>query len=208
MSEKGLFIVLEGVEGAGKSTQAALLAKRMRTDMGVEVVLTREPGGTPLAEQLREIILKAGDTPVNERSEALVMAAARASHVAELVLPNINQGRFVVCDRFSGSYLAYQGFGRGMDMDALKTITQFASAFLEPDITFYLTIKPSEAMRRKSGALDRIEKESSTFFDRVALGYETLAKANKWIEVSASQSIKEVHEEIFTKLTQRVFETL
>lgn len=194
---RGLFVSFEGVEGVGKSTQASLLARRIESELQREVVLTREPGGTPLAEKLRELVLSSDTEPIDERSEALIMAAARASHVSQLIFPSISRGSFVVCDRFGGSYLAYQGFGRGLDLDILRMIAHFASYAIEPDITFLLVIDPALAMERKGVTRDRIETESEEFFLRVAHGYSELALSDSWITLDASLSVEELHEEIF-----------
>lgn len=194
---RGLFVAFEGVEGVGKSTQASLLAQRIRSELQREVVLTREPGGTVLAERLRELVLSDNGGPIDERTEALIMAAARASHVSQLILPSMRDGRYVICDRFAGSYLAYQGFGRGLDLDVLKMITHFASFAIEPDLTFLLEIEPAVAMERKGVVRDRIETESAEFFARVSKGYSELALSDSWISLDGSLPVTELHEEIF-----------
>ncbi len=201
---RGLFVSFEGVEGVGKSTQASLLARRIESELQREVVLTREPGGTALAEKLRELVLSSDVEPIDERTEALIMAAARASHVSQLIFPSMSRGNFVVCDRFVGSYLAYQGYGRELDLDVLKIIAHFASFSIEPDITFLLAIDPALAMERKGVARDRIETESAEFFSRVARGYSELALSDSWITLDASLSVEELHEEIFASVLRVV----
>ncbi len=188
------------MEGVGKSTQASLLAGRIESELKRDVILTREPGGTPLAERLRELVLSHDAGFIDARTEALIMAAARASHVSALILPALGRGSFVICDRFAGSYLAYQGFGRGLDIEVLKIITHFASYSIEPDITFLLDGDPSLAMDRKGDALDRIETESREFFARVAQGYRELSLSGTWVSLDASLSIDELHEEIFASV--------
>lgn len=195
--KRGLFVTFEGVEGVGKSTQANLLAQRISSELEVEVVLTREPGGTELAEQLRTLVLEHKTFNVSDRTEALLMAAARADHVANLIYPNLRNGTYVICDRFAGSFLAYQGYGRGLDLETLALITHFASDALEPDITFYLKSDPEYAMRRKGGKRDRIESQTLEFFSNVSTGYDELALAHDWVTLDASRSVEELHEAIF-----------
>ncbi|NNN19699.1 MAG: dTMP kinase [Acidimicrobiaceae bacterium] len=195
--KRGLFIAFEGVEGVGKSTQASLLAERVRAELQREVVLTREPGGTALAEKLRQIVLSGADGPIDDRTEALIMAAARASHVSQLIFPSLKDGRFVICDRFAGSYLAYQGFGRGLELDVLKIVTHFSSYAIDPDMTFLLQLDPAAAMARKGTSRDRIEIETDEFFARVAKGYEELSFSDSWVTLDASLSVEQLHEEIF-----------
>ncbi len=202
--KRGLFVAFEGVEGVGKSTQAQLLAQRIRSELNREAVLTREPGGTPLAEELRKLVLVNANEPIDARTEALIMAAARASHVSQLVLPSIRNECFVICDRFAGSYLAYQGYGRGLDLEILKIVTHFASSGIEPDLTFFLDLDPRLALERKKEARDRIETESPEFFARVAQGYSELAASNSWIMLDASLSVEDLHEEVFAQVLRVV----
>ncbi len=202
--KRGLFVAFEGVEGVGKSTQAQLLAQRIRSELNREAVLTREPGGTPLAEELRKLVLVNANEPIDARTEALIMAAARASHVSQLVLPSIRNECFVICDRFAGSYLAYQGYGRGLDLEVLKIVTHFASSGIEPDLTFFLDLDPRLALERKKEARDRIETESPEFFARVAQGYSELAASNSWIMLDASLSVEDLHEEVFAQVLRVV----
>ncbi len=194
---RGLFVTFEGVEGAGKSTQASLLAQRIRSELQREVVVTREPGGTVLAERLRELVLSHNVGIIDGRTEALIMAAARASHVSQLILPSMRDGRHVICDRFAGSYLAYQGYGRGLDLDVLGMITHFASFAIEPDLTFLLEVEPGLAMERKEVVRDRIETESAEFFARVSKGYSELALSDSWVSLDGSLPVNQLHEEIF-----------
>ena len=202
--KRGLFVAFEGVEGVGKSTQAQLLAQRIRSELNREAVLTREPGGTPLAEELRKLVLVNANEPIDARTEALIMAAARASHVSQLVLPSIRNECFVICDRFAGSYLAYQGYGRGLDLEVLKIVTHFASSGIEPDLTFFLDLDPRLALERKKEARDRIETESPEFFARVAQGYSELAASNSWVMLDASLSVEDLHEEVFAQVLRVV----
>lgn len=195
--KRGLFIAFEGVEGVGKSTQASLLADRVRAELQREVVLTREPGGTAVAERLRDIVLSGAGGPIDDRTEALIMAAARASHVSQLIFPSLKDGRFVICDRFAGSYLAYQGFGRGLELEVLRIITHFASNAIDPDLTFLLQLDPAVAMERKDTSRDRIEIETDEFFARVSKGYAELSFSDSWVTLDGSLSVGKLHEEIF-----------
>lgn len=192
-----MFIVFEGVEGVGKSTQAALLAERIENELKRDVILTREPGGTKLAETLRSLVLSRGQEPVDPRTEALVMAAARAHHISQVIAPSMRAEKFVVCDRFAGSFLAYQGYGRGLDLSTLEIVTHFASDHIEPDVTFHMSLDASAAMERKRGTKDRIEKETEEFFARVTRGFAELAMAESWVTLDASRPVEEIHEQIF-----------
>jgi len=191
---RGRLIVFEGGEGSGKSTQAALLAQRLGA------VLTREPGGTDIGVRLRSVVLDAGP-PSPEgayvpgaRTEALLMAADRAQHVAEVVGPALDDGRDVVSDRFSGSTLAYQGYGRGLDLGELTWLSSWASGGLEPDLVLLLDVDQEEAAARRCRPRDRMESAGDTFHQRVVAGYLALAGADpgRWVVVDGSGSVEEV----------------
>ena len=182
-------IVLEGGEGAGKSTQAERLAK----DLGA--VLTREPGGTAVGEALRRLLLDPSVQPLAARAEALLMLAARAQHVAEIIEPALASGRDVVCDRYSGSTLAYQGFGRGLPGDELALIDRWATGGREPDLVVLLDLPVAAGRGRSIGRRpDRFEDEDDEFLDRVQAGFRQLAVADpvRWRVVDASCSVEEV----------------
>lgn len=182
------FIALEGGEAAGKSTQAALLAQHLGA------VLTREPGGTELGEALRRILLDPGLPPPVARAEALLMLAARAQHVAEVIEPALARGQDVVCDRFSGSTLAYQGYGRGLDVAELAALDRWATAGREPDVVVLLAVPAPVARRRRDGGGDRFEEEDCEFRRRVEDGFAALAAAHpeRWRTVDGTRSIEEV----------------
>ena len=173
---RGRFITLEGVDGAGKSTHVSWIASRLRK-RGREVVVTREPGGTPLAERLRTLVLA---EPMEPLAETLLMFAARADHVKKLVLPALGRGAWVVCDRFTDATLAYQGSGKRIPTDLLRSLAQAVHPDLTPDQTLVFDC-PYEVSRKRlnaSGrALDRFEAEGRAFFDRVRAAYQDLAKA-------------------------------
>ena len=186
---RGRLIAFEGGEASGKSTQAALLAERLHA------LLTREPGGTPLGVRVRAIVLDPEVAGVHARTEALLLAADRAQHVAELVAPALAAGRDVVTDRFSGSTLAYQGYGRGLRLDDLAWLSGWASDGLEPDLVVLLDVEPVVAAARQAGRpLDRLEAHDAAFHERVRDGYRALAKADssRWAVVDGNGSEGEV----------------
>ncbi len=186
---RGRFIVLEGGEGSGKSTQAGLLAARLGA------VLTHEPGGTEVGARIRAIVLDPGlGSPLDPRAEALLMAADRAQHVAEVIAPALARGDDVVSDRFTGSTLAYQGFARGLDVDELARISAWATAGLEPDVVLLLDVPPEVAVPRMGGAPDRMESAGDDFHRRVAEGYRALALADprRWVVVDGSGTVDAV----------------
>jgi dTMP kinase len=191
---RGRFIVLEGGEGTGKSTQAARLAEALGA------VLTREPGGTSTGERLRAILLDPSLPPLAARTETLLLLAARAQHLDEVIEPALAAGRDVVCDRFSGSTLAYQGFGRGLDVDDLDRMSRWASAGVVPDRVVLLAVPAAVAAERvgRRGGRDRMEGEGRAFFDRVAAGFTVLAQANpqRWRVVDGAGTIDEVAVEV------------
>ncbi|MGD7050891.1 dTMP kinase [Rossellomorea marisflavi] len=193
----GSFITVEGPEGAGKSTVLAVLAKRLEED-GVPVVITREPGGIKIAEQIREVILHTENTEMDERTEALLYAAARRQHLVEKVLPALREGKVVLCDRFIDSSLAYQGKARGIGMDAIEEINAFAIEDHMPDLTLYFDIEPEEGLNRinqhKGREVNRLDLESVGFHHKVREGYlELVNKYPSRIQVvDASRSVTAV----------------
>ena len=178
----GLFITLEGIEGSGKSTQAATLVARLRA-AGREVVATREPGGTPTGEMIRDILQHhKSREAIAERTEALLFAASRAQHVGTVIRPALDRGAVVVCDRFLDSTLAYQGYGRGMNLEDLLRINRFAVHDTLPDLTLLFDLDVSSALSRlrrrhedQSVVADRFEKETEAFHQRVRDGFLVLA---------------------------------
>ena len=175
--EDGLFLVLEGVEGAGKTTQVRLLEEWLE-GLGRRVTTTREPGGTVLGEAVRGVLLDRPEIEVSPESELLLVLAARAAFVKDVVLPARARGDIVVADRFSLSTFAYQGYGRGVALEAVRRLDAFARAGLEPDLTLLLDLPPEEGVRRQRSAgkrSDRMEQAGEAFHARVAAGYQTLA---------------------------------
>ena len=174
---RGVFITFEGVEGVGKSTQIARAAEHLRA-RGLDPVVTREPGGTPLAEKLRVLVLEPGHGAVSPTAELLIMFAARASHVADVIKPALAQGRCVLCDRFTDATEAYQGAGRGMNPAWIRQLARIAHPRITPDLTFVFDAPAEVAFARLSGraaAHDRIEAEEGAFFERVRRAYLAIA---------------------------------
>jgi dTMP kinase len=197
-TERGLFIVLEGGEASGTSTQARLLANRL------DAVLTREPGGTSVGEDVRALVLDPMRT-VSDRAEALLFAAARAQHVAEVIEPALGSGRHVVCDRFIGSSLAYQSFGRGLPLDEVEALSRFAVGGNWPDLNVLLVV-PAATSAARLGARDRLEQAGEGFHDRVAQGFASLESADPdhWIRVDGTGSIDEVTAAVWGAVCSRL----
>lgn len=167
--EKGLFITFEGPDGSGKTTQIDFLGVFLKKE-GYPVLLTREPGGTPIGEKLREIILDCNNTEMDNMTEALLYAASRAQHVAQVILPSLENGTWVICDRFVDSSIAYQGYGRGLG-ESVRTINEIAAGGCKPDLTFLLCIDPQIGMKRIEGQMDRLEMEQLEFHKATLQGY-------------------------------------
>ena len=180
------FITFEGIDGAGKSTHIETVATHMR-ERGTPVVLTREPGGTPLAERLREILLHA---PMDALTEALLVFAARRDHVAQVIAPALARGDTVLCDRFTDATFAYQGGGRGFDLQVLATLEIWVHADVQPDLTLWFDLPIEIAAERRSAARapDRFEQQDAAFFERVRSGYAARARAlpQRIVRVDAS----------------------
>ncbi|TFY84577.1 dTMP kinase [Pseudomonas kairouanensis] len=195
----GLFITLEGPEGAGKSTNRDYLAARLR-DEGIEVVLTREPGGTPLAERIREVLLAPGEEQMNPDTELLLVFAARAQHLAEVIRPALARGAVVICDRFTDSTYAYQGGGRGLSLERIASLETFVQGNLRPDLTLLFDLPVEVGMARASarGRLDRFELEGQAFFDAVRTAFLKRATAEpaRYHVLDAAQPLAQVQRAI------------
>jgi len=180
---KGTFITFEGIEGSGKSTQIVLLANYLKS-LSVKVVLTREPGGTLIGDQIRKILLDPANKALDSRAELLLYAASRAQHLSEVILPALTAGTIVLCDRFSDATLAYQGYGRGLDRDMIRELDRIVTAGIRPDLTVLLDIDAAVGLGRARGRNNsrgleseaRFENEEIAFHERVRRGYLTLAK--------------------------------
>lgn len=191
---KGLFISFEGADGCGKSTQAKLFAEYLK-QKGYEVVLTREPGGTPISEKIRNIILDPQCKEEDPKTEMLLFAASRAQHVAELIRPSVNAGKIVICDRFVDSSIAYQGYARGLG-EQVEIVNSYAVDGCMPDITFFFDISPEDARKRnaKTDKADRLELEKNEFYQKVYEGFVKLSEKYKdrYVVIDASGSIEEI----------------
>ncbi len=200
MAERGRFIVLEGGEGCGKSTQAELLA----THLGAES--TREPGGTEVGERIRAILLDRDLGQLDPRAELMLMLAARAQHVSQRIRPWLAAGRDVVCDRFSGSTLAYQGYGRGLPLGEIAAADVCSRAGLEPDLVVLLDLPAEVGAARRDEPDDRIEREGKAFFARVADGFRALARGDpdRWVVVDASGPQEDVARRVRAAVAERL----
>jgi len=202
---RGKFITLEGPEGCGKSTQAKMLAEALRAK-GISVLSTREPGGTRLAELIRALVREELDDPPVARSETLLFLAARAQVVAESIRPALARGEWVVCDRFSDSTFAYQGYGRGLDVQLLKQLNDFATEGLVPDLTILLDVPPDVSRVRLSARQaststggDRIESAGELFHRRLREGFLELARVDpaRFVTIDGSAEVGDVRGKVF-----------
>jgi dTMP kinase len=196
----GLFVTFEGIDRSGKTSQARMLGEAL----GSEALVLREPGGTALGERVREL-LKDPDASIAPRGEALLFAAARAQLVADVIRPALDDGRVVVCDRYVDSSLAYQGAARGLGMDEIARLNEWATEGLMPDLTILLELDP-DAARLRSGEADRFEDEGAGLQRAVAAAYEQLAGADpeRWRRVDASRPVDEVHAHVLKIVESRL----
>ena len=196
---KGRFITLEGGEGVGKSSNMAFIVDLL-TEAGVDFIQTREPGGTPLAEEIRQLLLTPRDEHMDELSELLLVFAARAQHLARTIRPALAAGTCVLCDRFTDATVAYQGAGRGLSLSAIAQLRALVHRDLQPDMTLLLDAPVEIGMSRASerGELDRFEQEQMSFFERVRQGYIDQAQADpdRYRIIDASQSLSDVQADI------------
>jgi dTMP kinase len=197
---RGRLIALEGGEASGKSTQARALA----TSLGA--LLTHEPGGTDIGRRVRAVVLAPDLADLDARAEALLMAADRAQHVAEVIEPALARGTDVVTDRFAGSSLAYQGFGRGLDVEEVRRLSAWAARGLEPDLVVLLDVPLDVAARRRTSVDDRMEAEDAAFHARVADGYRALAAAepDRWVVVDGTGPPDDVTERVNKAVAQHL----
>lgn len=195
----GKFITIEGTEGVGKSTNLTYVHEWL-LQRGFEVVVTREPGGTPLAEEIRALLLARREEPVDETAELLLVFAARAQHLQQVIKPALARGAWVLCDRFTDATYAYQGGGRGLDVAAIAQLEQLVQGELRPDLTLVLDIDVELGLQRarERAALDRFESEAVAFFERVRETYRALAQAapERYAVVDAGQPLAAVQKDI------------
>ena len=200
----GKFITLEGSEGAGKST-AMQAVQSWAQQAGLDFVITREPGGTPLAEKIRELLLDKNQTSMSDDTELLLMFAARAQHISELIQPSMAAGQWVICDRFTDATYAYQGGGRGIANERIAQLEQWVQGNLRPDLTLLLDLPVEQGLARagQRGDLDRFEQEQTAFFERVRAAYLDRAQQfpHQYRIIDASQDIEIVRDQIFQVMT-------
>jgi len=194
--KRGLFITFEGADGCGKTTQLNLLRDYL-TQKGYDVLVTREPGAKGLGEKVREILLNY-DGVVSDRCESFLFLADRAQHIDVIVKPAIDEGKIVLCDRHTDSTVAYQGYGRGLDIDEINRLNTLATNGLKPDLTFVFDVDIETSMSRVGNVKDRMESAGVDFFNRVRNGYLELAKLepNRIKVIDATKSIDEVHQDV------------
>ena len=203
--KRGYFVTLEGGEGSGKSTQLGLLEDYLSKG-GYDVIFTREPGGTPISEEIRKILLGGENTEMCDETEALLFAAARVQHIKEKILPAVAAGKTVVCDRYVHSSLVYQGYARGLG-DFVEKVNSYALENCMPDVTIFLDITPERAFARKGGADkdDRLEQSGMDFHKRVYDGYVRGAEKfpDHFVRINADRPVEDVFEDILSTLENR-----
>lgn len=203
-----MFITLEGPEGSGKTTQAPLLAQRL-THRGLNVIPVREPGGTPIGDEIRAVLHDMKNQAMDAHTELLLYSASRAQLVAQVIRPHLAAGGIVVCDRYADSTLAYQGYGRGLDLETLRLITRFATGGLIPDLTLYLKIDPARGLMRRNtggGEWNRMDAQTLDFYQRACEGYSRLiaAEPNRWVVIDADQPVEAVQQAINAAVDERL----
>ncbi len=205
-----MFITFEGIEGSGKTTQIHLLVDWLRKRSS-QVLVTREPGGTDIGEQIRTILLNPANTAMTPEAEILLFSAARAQIVREVIRPHLDQGWIVICDRFADSTLAYQGYGHGLPLEDLRRITAFATGGLWPDLTIYLDLDVETGLQRKAATPEewnRMEAKEVAFHQRVREGYRALAAAepHRWLVLDASQPVQTIQDHIRERVASLLHE--
>lgn len=205
MVKPGKFITLEGSEGCGKTTNMAYIEQLLK-EAGIELVVTREPGGTPLGETIREILLDSRQTSMSEDTELMLMFAARAQHMHEKIRPALDAGKWVLCDRFVDATYAYQGGGRGISLERIGKLDRWVLDGFKPELTLYLDIGVAQGLKRAEARaeLDRFEKEKIDFFERVRSGYLNRVKAEpeRFSVVDASEPLEQVQRSIKSHIEQ------
>ena len=207
---KGKFIVIEGIDGSGKTTQINQLSKWLVSSDLIpknnQLIITREPGGTTLGQSIRSLLLDTSrENSPDSITELLLYAADRAQHVNEIIRPSLNKGDWVISDRFCGSTLAYQGYGRKLNIKLIKDLETIATQGISPDITFLLDIPVEESIKRRANKKDdRIEKEGKKFLLNVSLGFKALSKQKQWKKISAMNSKEKIISEIKSEIKKLI----
>ena len=202
---KSYFISFEGIDGSGKSTQAKLLIERLNSN-SIETCFVREPGGTKISEEIRNILLDDRAEEMSSRTEALLMCASRAQLTKNIIIPELKSGKWVIADRYSDSTLAYQGGGRGIDLDWLVRLNNFATFGIEPDVTFYIDVDPNIGLqRRKNISADRIESAGIEFQNKIRNKYLEIIDnfSNRCVLVDGKLSIKEISHLVWKEIKNR-----
>lgn len=206
-----MFITLEGPDGSGKTCQVPDLADFLR-QRGYEVVTTREPGGTGIGDQVRNVLMNLDNTAMHPRTEILLFQASRAQLVHEVIVPNLEMDKVVICDRYADSTIAYQGYGHQTDMQELHTIVNFATGGLKPDLTILFDVDAETGLRRRSkdGDWNRLDAYALAFHERVRAGYHEMAAAEpeRWLTLDAAQSIEDVQAELRRLVLERLEQTV
>lgn len=208
--KKGIFITFEGPDGAGKTSVLQALLPKLQ-GLEKEIVTTREPGGVAIAEEIRSVILKTENTNMDDKTELLLYIAARRQHLKERILPALAQGKLLLVDRFIDSSVAYQGFGRGLDLDAIKWLNDYATDGLKPDLTLYFDVDATEGLARiannKNRDVNRLDLETVDLHERVRKGYLTILQQNpdRVVKIDASKPLEQVVESAFGAILDRFF---
>ncbi len=198
-----LFITFEGGEGCGKSTQAGILHRHL-TQQAYPAILIYEPGCTPAGERIRRLLKRASDYSITPLSELMLFNAARNQLVADVIQPGLKEGRIIICDRFTDSTIAYQHYGRGVDLNLVERVNKIASQGCQPDITFLLDISPETGLSRKPGSRDRFEREDLSFHQRIRAGFLKMAAADpqRWVVINAALSRSKIAGIIWEKVAR------
>ena len=201
-----MFITFEGPDGSGKTTQLKLLLPVL-ADWGLDVVRTREPGGTDIGDQIRSVIMNMKNKSMDPRTEILLFCASRAQLVGELIRPSLREGKIILCDRYADSTMAYQGYGHGLDREALTRLLDFATGGLKPDLTLLFDISAEAGLRRRLTNHDewnRMDDYALQFHERVRAGYLAMAAAEpeRWVVINADRPKEEIHDEVVSVLKQ------
>nr|WP_251127489.1 MULTISPECIES: dTMP kinase [unclassified Exiguobacterium] len=202
-----MFITVEGPDGSGKSTQLQLLIESLK-EKGYDIVVTREPGGTTVGNQIREVLLSPDHHEMTPRVEMMLYAASRAQNVEQVIRPALERGAIVLCDRFIDASIAYQGYGLQYDLDQIRSLNEWATNGLTPDLTFLFDLSPERASQRMKdrGQLDRIESRDQAFHERVYAGFQALLKQypERIVRIDADQPIETIHDEVLDYTVERL----
>ena len=211
-----MFVTLEGPEGCGKSTQARLLLEYLHERLGEDkVILTREPGGTEIGEQIRNVIHSMRNMEMSPTTEFLLYNAARAQIVAEVIRPALDAGKLVLCDRFADSTIAYQGYGRQLEMTMVKQVIKYATGGLKPDLTFYLDVSVEEGLARRvhghsrGEEINRMDSQAREFYERATRGYEIMMsqEPSRWVRIDGCRTVEQVQADLRKTLERILFQS-